>query len=78
MGTYNINGREIKTGGPGTVGTLSEYRNRGIGLTTVKNVTQILKEEGFDYSCIHFTGISEWYNKLGYKTSIKWNKNGVI
>lgn len=78
MGTYTINGREIKIGGPGSVGTLSEYRNRGIGLTMVKNVTQLLKEEGFDYSYIHFTGIPEWYAKLGYKTSIKWNKNGVI
>ena len=78
MGTYKINGREIKIGGPGCVGTLPEYRNRGIGLTMVKNVTQILKEEGFDYSYIHFTGIPEWYGKLRYKTSVKWNRNGII
>ena len=78
MGAYTINGHEIKIGGPGSVGTLLEYRNRGIGLTMVKNVTQILREEGYDYSYIHFTGIPAWYEKLGYKTSIKWNKNGVI
>lgn len=78
MGTYTINGHEIKIGGPGSVGTLLEYRNKGIGLTMVKNVTQILKEEGFDYSYIHFTGISAWYEKIGYKTSIKWNKKGII
>ena len=78
MGAYIISGNEIRIGGPGCVGTLSEYRNRGIGLTMVKNVTQILKEEGFDYSYIHFTGIPAWYEKLGYKTSIKWNKKGTI
>lgn len=76
-GTYNINGCEIKVGGPGCVGTLPEYRHKGIGLTMVKNVTQILKEEGYDYSYIHFTGVAQWYEKLGYKTSIKWSKNGV-
>lgn len=74
MGLHNISGREIKIGGPGCVGTLPEYRNKGIGLTMVKNVTQILKDEGYNYSYIHFTGVAPWYEKLGYKTSIKWNK----
>lgn len=77
MGIHNINGCEMKVGGPGCVGTLPEYRHKGIGLTMVKHVTQILKEEGYDYSYIHFTGVASWYEKLGYKTSIKWNKNGV-
>lgn len=39
-GTHHINGRKIKIGAPGCVGTLSEYRNQGIGLTMVKHVTQ--------------------------------------
>lgn len=77
MGTYNINGRELKIGGPGCVGTLPEYRRKGIGLTMVKNVTQILQNEGYDYSYIHFTGVAPWYEKLGYKTSIKWSRNGI-
>lgn len=77
-GVHNICERKIKIGGPGCVGTLPEYRNKGIGLTMVKNVTQILKDEGYDYSYIHFTGVAPWYEKLGYKTSIKWNKNGVM
>lgn len=76
-GLYSINGRAVKVGGPGCVGTLPEYRDRGIGLTMVKHVTQILKEEGYDYSYIHFTGVAQWYEKLGYKTSIKWSKNGI-
>ncbi|MCH5266417.1 MAG: GNAT family N-acetyltransferase [Lachnospiraceae bacterium] len=76
-GIYNIDGSEIKIGGPGCVGTLLEYRDKGIGLTMVKHVTQILKEEGYDYSYIHFTSVASWYERLGYKISIKWNKNGV-
>lgn len=78
MGTPNINGRVIKISGPGCVGTLPEYRDKGIGLTMVKHVTQILKEEGYDYSYIHYTYVASWYEKLGYKTSIKWNKNGIV
>ena len=77
-GTHNINGREYKIGGPGCVGTLPEYRNQGIGLTMVKHVTQILKDEGYDYSYIHFTGVAAWYAKLGYQSVIKWNKNGIL
>ncbi len=78
MGAHNIGGRKVKVGGPGCVGTLPEYRNKGIGLIMVKHVTQILKEEGYDYSYIHFTGVAPWYEKLGYKTTIRWTKNGVV
>lgn len=78
FGVHNVNGRKVKVGGPGCVGTLPEYRNRGIGLTMVKHITQILKEEGYDYSYIHFTGVAPWYEKLGYKTSIKWTAKGVL
>lgn len=77
-GIFNINGRNIKVGAPGCVGTLPEYRDKGIGLTMVKNATRILKEEGFDYGYIHFTYVAPWYEKLGYKTVLRWNRNGVI
>ena len=77
MGEYEIDGKRIKIGGPGCVGTLSEHRNNGIGLTMVKRATQILKNEGFDYSYIHYTHIADWYSKLGYKTVLQWTKNGV-
>lgn len=78
MGRYSVNGRMVKVGGPGCVGTVPAFRNKGIGLTMVKLVTQLLREEGFDYSYIHFTGVAKWYEKLGYKTIIKWDKNGII
>lgn len=77
-GVHNINGQVLKIGGPGCVGTVPEYRHKGIGLTMVKNITQILKEEGYDYSYIHYTGVASWYEKLGYKTSVRWNKYGVL
>lgn len=76
MGTYNINGQVLKIGGPGCVGTLPEYRDKGIGLMMVKKATQILKEEGYDYSYIHYTYVAQWYAKLGYETVLKWTKNG--
>lgn len=77
MGEHTINGCELKIGGPGCVGTIPEHRDKGIGLTMVRNVTQILKEEGCDYSYIHYTYLAPWYEKLGYKTLIKWSSNGI-
>ena len=37
MGIHNINRCELKIGGPGCVGTLPEYRHKGIGLTMLLN-----------------------------------------
>ena len=76
MGTHSVNGRSLRVGGPGCVGTLPEYRDRGIGLIMVRNVTQLLKDEGFDYSYIHYTAVAGWYEKLGYKTILKWTGGG--
>ena len=78
LGVHNINGRKLKVGGPGCVGTIPQYRGRGIGLTMVRNVTQILKEEGFDHSYIHYTSEAAWYEKLGYKTMIRWTGKGIL
>lgn len=78
MGVHCINGNKLKIGGPGCVGTLPEYRNKGIGLTMVKLVTQILKDEGYDYSYIHYTGVAPWYEKLGYRKILTWSRNGIV
>ena len=78
MGTHEINGKMCRTGGPGCVGTLPEYRNRGIGLMMVNRATQILKDEGYSYSYIHYTHIPKWYAKLGYEPLIRWTKNGFV
>ena len=78
MGEHLLDGRMAKIGGPGCVGTVPEYRNKGIGLMMVRDVTQILKEEGYDFSYIHYTGVAPWYRKLGYRTVLKWNKHGIL
>ncbi len=78
MGEHMLDGRRVKIGGPGCVGTVPEYRKNGIGLVMVRDVTRILKEEGYDISYIHYTGVASWYQKLGYRTVLKWNKYGIL
>ena len=78
FGEHIIYGRKCRIGGPGCVGTLPEYRDRGIGLTMVRNVTGILKDELYDYSYIHYTYETAWYAKLGYRTVLRWNGKGFV
>ena len=78
FGAHSVNGRIIKIGGPGCVGTVPAYRRLGIGLTLVKNATLILKDQGYDYSYIHYTGVGPWYQKLGYRVCLRWNRNGIL
>lgn len=78
FGEHMIGGRKCRIGGPGCVGTLPEYRDRGIGLTMVRNVTGILKDELYDYSYIHYTYETAWYAKLGYRTVLRWNGKGFV
>ena len=74
MGDYD----GLRVGGPGCVGTLPEYRRRGIGLKMVQNATAILASEGFDISFIHYTGVAGWYARLGYRTVLRWNHRGFV
>ena len=78
MGEHMLDGRKTRVGGPGCVGTVPALRNRGVGLMMVKDVTRILKDEGYDISYIHYTGVAPWYRKLGYRTVLKWNRNGML
>ena len=78
FGEHILSGKKIKIGGPGCVGTVPEYRDRGIGLTMVRNVTEILKDEGYDLSYIHYTYETGWYSKLGYKVVLSWTGKGII
>ena len=78
FGIHKWKEEKVKIGGPGCVGTVPEFRRQGIGLLMVGNVTLILKERGYDISYIHWTAVSDWYEKLGYQTIIRWNKNGII
>jgi len=56
-----------RVGMPGCVGTVPGFRNRGIAIEMIARVTEILKNEGQDISFIFFTGVAEWYKKLGYE-----------
>ena len=78
FGEHMVGGEKWKIGGPGCVGTLPEFRNRGIGLSMVREVTKILKEEGYDHSYIHYTYETGWYGKLGYRTFVRWNGKGFV
>ena len=66
----------LKVGGPGCVGTVPAYRKKGIGLKLVQKATQILKDENYDLSYIHWTRVGPWYQKLGYKLILNWNSKG--
>lgn len=76
MGEHEVDGRMARIAGPGCVGTIPAYRRRGVGLEMVARGTQILRERGYDYSYIHYTGVAPWYAKLGYRTILRWNKRG--
>ena len=78
MGTVPFLGKTAKIGGPGCVGTIPAYRRRGIGLRMVQLATGILKDRGFDYGFIHYTGVAHWYAKLGYETILRWNGKGFV
>ncbi len=67
----------LKVAGPGCVGTVPGARGQGIGLKMVQNATQILKEQGYDLSYIHYTHVGRWYARLGYETILRWNAKGL-
>ena len=70
--------RGLRVGGPGCVGTLPAYRGRGIGLSMVAEATALLGAEGFDLSYIHYTHLERWYAKLGYRTILRWDRQGIV
>ena len=68
----------LRVSGPGCVGTIPEYRKQGIGLEMVRLATLALREQGYDLSWIHYTHLESWYQKLGYQTVLRWNRNGFL
>ena len=64
-----------RMGSIGCVGTVSEFRRRGIGLEMVKRASIELIERGSDRIFIHYTGVYDWYAKLGYHTDL-WLRLG--
>lgn len=68
----------LHIGGPGCVGTIPEFRRRGIGLEMVRLATETLRQDGFDLSWIHYTHLADWYRKLGYQPVLRWNSGGIL
>jgi len=68
----------LRIGGPGCVGTIPEYRKKGIGLELVRRATEWLFTEGYDISWIHWTHIEDWYRQIGYEPVLKWNCKGFV
>lgn len=70
--------QDLHIGGPGCVGTIPEFRRRGIGLEMVRLATETLRQDGFDLSWIHYTHLADWYRKLGYQPVLRWNSGGIL
>ncbi len=78
MGTVTLSHGTFRIAGPGCVGTIPSARRRGIGLALICRATALLQSQGYDYSYIHYTTVSQWYAKLGYQTILRWNASGLI
>ena len=57
-------------GSIGCVGTVPEYRRRGIGLKMVELAARELYSRGCEKIFIHYTGVYDWYAKLGFRTGL--------
>ncbi len=57
-----------KVGSIGCVGTQPDFRKQGIGLRMVELATEDLAAKGADKCFIHWTSLTDWYGRLGYRT----------
>ncbi|MBS4200547.1 GNAT family N-acetyltransferase [Bacillus sp. FJAT-49732] len=66
---YNITFENsmLKVGGIGSVGTLPEYRGRGLTQTIMRRQTDWMKSNSYDLSLL-FTDINPFYQKVGWGT----------
>ncbi|MCI5669059.1 MAG: GNAT family N-acetyltransferase [Oscillospiraceae bacterium] len=67
-----------RVGSIGCVGTVPEFRRRGIGLKMVELAARELYHRGCEKIFIHYTGVYEWYAKIGFRTGIMLRLGGKI
>lgn len=63
-----------RCGSVGCVGTVPEYRKRGIGLKMVSLALAELKKRGCGRCFIHMTHLWNWYGKLGAEVILKYRE----
>lgn len=61
-----------KIGSIGCVGTLPQFRRKGLGLQMTALVADYLKSRGCDSVFIHYTHLEHWYAKLGARTFLRF------
>lgn len=61
-------GVELRAGELGVVGTLAEYRGRGLQRALVARFDELLRDGGYDLS--HIQGIPYFYRQFGYEYAI--------
>ena len=64
---------KAKVGSIGCVGTVPEFRRRGLGLRMVALAAQHLKDRGCDDTFIHWTHLDKWYGRLGAQVVLKFS-----
>lgn len=65
-----------RVGSIGCVGTVPEFRRHGIGLKMVELAARELYSRGCEKIFIHYTGVYEWYAKIGFRTGIMLRLGG--
>ena len=65
---------DLQIGSIGCVGTVPEFRGKGIALRMVDLATVWLKEQGCDKVYVNYTPIEHWYAKLGYQTFARFSR----
>ena len=65
---WEMEGERLKVAEMGIVGTLAEYRNKGLMKILNREFDQTLREDGFDLSVIQ--GIPGFYHKFGFHYAI--------
>ena len=56
---------EKRVGTLNTLGVAPEFQGRGIGLALAARAMEILRQRGCSHCFIQWTGLTEWYGKLG-------------
>ncbi len=77
-GEHEVDGMKWKVGCPGCLGTIPEYRGRGIGGAMHLLLMKSFRDEFYDVCYLHNNARAKWYESFGCKKILQWNKNGII